>query len=106
MQAPTLVRLPPGVIFSDDGGLSGQIDYDPHRESQYDVDFVAVSTNQWNDESIGLIRLEIHFKVNDNQPPSNFDKLALKNNRTMPVLQHLNYLRVLIRLGILGNNVN
>ena len=81
MQAPTLVRLPPGVIFSDDGSLSGQIDFDPHRDSQYDVDFVAVSTNQWNDESTGLIRLEIHFTVNDNQPPSNFDKLAFEKQQ-------------------------
>jgi len=81
MQAPTLVRLPPGVIFSDDGSLSGQIDYDPHRDSHYDVNFVAVSTDGWNDESIGLVRLEIHFTVNDNQSPNNFDKAAFEKNQ-------------------------
>ena len=45
MQAPTLVRLPPGVIFSDDGGLAGEIAYDPHRDSEYDVNFVQVRIN-------------------------------------------------------------
>ena len=81
MQAPTLVRLPPGVIFSDDGSLTGKISYDPHRDSQYDVDFVAVSTNQWNDESTGIIRLEIRFTVNDNEPPSSFDKPAFEQQQ-------------------------
>ena len=73
MQAPTLARLPPGIIFSDDGHLSGEVRYDPHRGARYEVDFVAVSTNQWNDESVGLIRLEIHFTVDANQAPSEFD---------------------------------
>ena len=73
MQAPTLARLPPGIIFSDDGHLSGEVRYDPHRGARYEVDFVAVSTNQWNDESVGLIRLEIHFTVDANQAPSDFD---------------------------------
>ena len=81
LQAPTLVRLPPGVIFSDDGNLTGQIRYDPHRDSQYDLDFVAVSTNQWNDESTGIIRLEIRFTINDNEPPSSFDKSAFEQQQ-------------------------
>lgn len=81
MQAPTLVRLPPGIIFSDDGGLAGEIAYDPNRDSEYDVNFVAASSYQWNDESIGLIRLEIHFTVNDNKPPNNFDELAFEKRQ-------------------------
>ena len=31
LQAPTLARLPPGLTFSDDGGLTGAVRYDPHR---------------------------------------------------------------------------
>ena len=76
MQAPTLARLPPGIIFSDDGTLSGEVRYDPHRGARYDVDFVAVSTSEWNDDSVGLIRLEIHFTVDANQAPSDFDSTA------------------------------
>ena len=37
LQAPTLARLPPGVIFSDDGTLSGIVRFDPYREMNYDV---------------------------------------------------------------------
>ena len=51
LQAPTLARLPPGVIFSDDGTLSGKVRFDPYREMNYDVDFVAVSTAKWDDLS-------------------------------------------------------
>ena len=80
MQAPTLVRLPPGVVFSDDGALAGEIRYDPHRNANYDVNFVAVSTADWNDNSVGLIRLEIRFTVEGNQPPSNFDVLAFQKD--------------------------
>ena len=76
MQAPTLARLPPGIIFSDDGTLSGEVRYDPHRGARYEVDFVAVSTSEWNDDSVGLIRLEIHFTVDANQAPSDFDSAA------------------------------
>ena len=31
MQAPTLVRLPPGIHFFDDGSLEGKIQFDPYR---------------------------------------------------------------------------
>ena len=81
MQAPTLARLPPGIIFSDDGTLAGQLRYDPHRSTSYEVDFVAVSTATWNDDSVGLIRLEINFDVEGNQPPNDFDVEAFVNNQ-------------------------
>lgn len=54
MQCPTLVRLPPGVTFSDDGVVSGRVRFDPHRDAEYRVEFVAVSTADWDDTSIGL----------------------------------------------------
>ena len=73
LQCPTLVRLPPGIRFSDDGSLSGQIQFDPHRDTTYHVQFVAVSTSAWNDETIGLVRLEATFTVTDNTPPPTFD---------------------------------
>ena len=73
MQAPTLPRLPPGIVFSDDATLAGEVRYDPHRSSSYNVDFVAVSTVGWADDSIGLVRLEIRFKVEGNEPPEYFD---------------------------------
>ncbi|MEL7267527.1 MAG: hypothetical protein AAFP69_22330, partial [Planctomycetota bacterium] len=73
MQSPTLVRLPPGVVFSDDGTLEGKVSFDPHREVTYRVDFVAVSTADWNDPTVGLVRLEITFVVEENRPPSGFD---------------------------------
>ena len=76
MQAPTLVRLPPGILFSDDGVLTGEVRYDPHRDTHYEVDFVAVSTAAWDDDSVGLIRLEIDFTVEGNQPPNDFDNSA------------------------------
>jgi len=82
MQAPTLVRLPPGIQFSDEGTLSGKVRYDPYRDSNYEVEFVAVSTEQWSDESVGLVRLEIHFTVEDNQPPSNFDVAKFQNSQS------------------------
>ena len=78
MQAPTLVVLPPGILFSDDGSLAGEIHYDPQRGEQYPVHFVAVSTSDWNDDSVGLIRLEIRFKIEGNKPPSNFDVSAFQ----------------------------
>ena len=31
-QCPTLVRLPPGLHFSDEGTLSGQVQFDPSRD--------------------------------------------------------------------------
>ena len=82
MQAPTLARLPPGVTFSDDGSLAGEIRYDPHRGLNYDVCFVAVSTVDWNDSSIGLIRLEIRFNVEANQPPSSFEILDFEKGES------------------------
>ena len=72
-QCPTLVRLPPGVRFSDDGTLSGEIQFDPYRASSYQVHFVAVSTADWSDHQVGLVRLEISFLVEDNEPPNDFD---------------------------------
>ncbi len=73
MQSPTLMRLPPGVLFTDDGRLAGQVQFDPHREATYEVDFVAVSTADWEDPAVGLVRLEITFVVEGNHPPSGFD---------------------------------
>ena len=76
MQCPTLVRLPPGLRFTDDGALSGVVRFDPHREAAYNVDFVAVSTADWEDPAIGIVRLEISFSVEGNAPPKGFDKAA------------------------------
>lgn len=73
MQAPTLVRLPPGVRFSDEGTLAGVVRFDPHRGATYRVEFVAVSTAAWDDPAVGLVRLEVTFVVAGNQPPAGFD---------------------------------
>ncbi|MEM8610210.1 MAG: hypothetical protein AAGF92_24185 [Myxococcota bacterium] len=72
MQCPTLVRLPPGVRFSDDGELSGEVRFDPHREAAYRVEFVAVSTANWDDAAVGIVRLETTFIVEGNEPPDGF----------------------------------
>ncbi|MEM9193024.1 MAG: hypothetical protein AAGF12_27870, partial [Myxococcota bacterium] len=73
MQCPTLVRLPPGVRFSDDGALAGEVRFDPHRDAAYRVEFVAVSTADWDDAAVGIVRLEITFVVEGNEPPNGFD---------------------------------
>ncbi|MFN3199566.1 MAG: hypothetical protein ACE366_14265 [Bradymonadia bacterium] len=73
MQCPTLVRLPPGVRFSDDGALNGKVQFDPHREATYTVEFVAVSTADWDDPAVGLVRLEITLVVEGNEVPAGFD---------------------------------
>lgn len=73
MQCPTLVRLPPGVRFSDDGGLAGEVRFDPHRDATYEVEFVAVSTVDWDNPEIGIVRLEITCVVAGNEPPRGFD---------------------------------
>jgi hypothetical protein len=73
LQAPTLVRLPPGVRFSDDGSLVGDVRFDPHRGATYRVGFVAVSTADWDDPEVGIVRLEITFVVEGNEPPVGFD---------------------------------
>ena len=73
MQCPTLVRLPPGVRFSDDGALAGEVRFDPHRDATYRVEFVAVSTADWDDDAVGIVRLEITFVVEGNEPPDGFD---------------------------------
>ena len=83
MQAPTLPRLPPGILFTDDGSLTGQIGYDPHRSSTYTVQFVAVSTAAWDDDSVGIVRLEINFTVTDNNPPSDFDVKEFEDNQKL-----------------------
>ena len=80
-QAPTLVRLPPGLEFSDDGILSGKVAFDPHRESTYTVEFVAVSAADWRDPAIGLVRLEVRFVVDGNAPPSGFDRPAFEREQ-------------------------
>lgn len=72
-QCPTLVRLPPGVNFFDDGSLTGVINFDPYREKEYRVEFVAVSTKEWNNNSIGIIRLEVSFNVVGNEPTKEFN---------------------------------
>ena len=76
MQCPTLVRLPPGVRFSDDGSLSGEVRFDPYRNAAYGVEFVAVSTVEWNNPAVGIVRLEITFDVAGNAPPDGFDARA------------------------------
>jgi len=68
LQAPMLVRLPPGVLFSDDGSLQGKVVFDPHRPSTYSVKFVAVSTADW--KNTGVVRLEINFQVKGNEIPA------------------------------------
>ncbi|MEM6989539.1 MAG: hypothetical protein AAF721_03550 [Myxococcota bacterium] len=73
MQCPTLARLPPGVRFSDDGALAGEVRFDPHRDAAYRVEFVAVSTADWDDPAVGIVRLEITFVVVGNEPPGSFD---------------------------------
>ncbi len=73
LQCPTLVRLPPGVRFSDDGSLAGEVRFDPHRDATYAVEFVAVSTVDWDDAEVGVVRLEIAFVVEGNEPPAGFD---------------------------------
>ena len=82
LQAPTLVRLPPGITFSDEGYLSGNVRYDPHRKYDYEVNFVAVSTTDWNDDSVGIVRLEIKFEVEGNRPPAGFDTRAFKKKQS------------------------
>lgn len=76
MQCPTLVRLPPGVRFTDDGGLAGEVRFDPHRGAAYRVEFVAVSTAEWDNPAVGVVRLEITFAVEGNEPPETFDEGA------------------------------
>jgi hypothetical protein len=76
MQCPTLVRLPPGLRFTDDGALAGEVRFDPHRDTVYGVEFVAVSTVAWDDPAVGIVRLEITFVVDGNEPPDEFDKGA------------------------------
>ncbi|MEC7518605.1 MAG: hypothetical protein VYE22_02005 [Myxococcota bacterium] len=73
MQAPTLVRLPPGVRFFDDGSLAGEVRFDPHRAARYQVELVAASTAEWDDAAVGIVRLEITFVVEGNEPPDDFD---------------------------------
>ena len=74
MQAPMLVRLPPGLTFSDEGGLGGEVRFDPYREDTYEVNFVAVSTEAWQNTDVGLVRLELRFTVEGNTPPEGFDR--------------------------------
>lgn len=81
MQAPTLVRLPPGVRFSDDGALTGEVRFDPHRGPTYRVDFVAVSTADWDDPEVGIVRLEVTFVVVGNAPPPGFDVGAFQREQ-------------------------
>jgi hypothetical protein len=76
MQCPTLVRLPPGLRFTDDGALAGAVSFDPHRDATYRVEFVAVSTAAWDDPAVGIVRLEITLVVEGNEPPDEFDKGA------------------------------
>lgn len=77
-QCPTLPRLPPGLTFSDDGSLSGTVHFDPHRPASYKVEFVAVSTAEWNIAEVGIVRLEITFVVEANVAPPSFDRQAFE----------------------------
>ena len=76
LQAPMLARLPPGLSFSDEGHLSGEVAYDPGKPATYEVNFVAVSTADWADEAIGVVRLEMVFTVEGNEAPSDGDAAA------------------------------
>jgi hypothetical protein len=78
MQCPMLVRLPPGIHFTDEGTLTGEVRFDPHRDPVYRVEFVAVSTADWEDPAVGLVRLEITFVVEGNGPPEAFDREAFE----------------------------
>ena len=73
MQCPTMMRLPPGIKFSDEGTLNGVVLFDPYRTEKYTVKFVAISTVDWQDEDIGIVRLEISFEVEGNMPTIDFD---------------------------------
>ena len=73
MQCPTLMRLPPGVKFSDEGTLNGEVLFDPYRTEKYTGKFVAISTADWQNEEVGIVRLEVTFEVEDNVPPIDFD---------------------------------
>lgn len=109
MQCPTLVRLPPGVRFSDDGSLTGQVQFDPHRAAAYQVVFVAVSTSDWENAEVGIVRLEIRLLVEGNEPPAGFDLGAFKReqdqarNRANHTLRNLSNAWQLWELGELGN---
>ncbi|MEM9411603.1 MAG: hypothetical protein AAGA30_10845 [Planctomycetota bacterium] len=81
MQCPTLVRLPPGVHFHDDGSLTGTIEFDPQRDANYEVEFVAVSADQWDDTATGIVRLEINMKVEGNEPPFEFDLVGFEKQQ-------------------------
>ncbi|MEM6532549.1 MAG: hypothetical protein AAF654_07990 [Myxococcota bacterium] len=81
LQCPTLARLPPGVRVSDDGLLTGEVRFDPHRADSYKVDFVAVSTAAWDNPAVGITRLEICFVVEGNQPPNGFDVEAFQQDQ-------------------------
>ena len=37
------------------------------------VNFVAISTADWQNEEVGIVRLEVTFEVEDNVPPIDFD---------------------------------
>jgi len=76
LQCPTMVRLPPGVRFSDDATLGGEVCFDPHRAAEYRVEFVAVSTVGWEGSGVGIVRLEIAFSVVGNEAPSGFARSA------------------------------
>ncbi|MEM1067507.1 MAG: hypothetical protein AAGI63_01335 [Planctomycetota bacterium] len=110
MQCPTLARLPPGVHFRDNGRLSGEVRFDPHRDATYNVDFVAVSTINWDDPAVGLIRLEVTFVVEGNEPPSEFDVGAFRQeqesvkNLANRIYQRLGEAWELWELGQLDNH--
>ena len=97
MQNPTLVRLPPGIIFSDDASLSGKVHFDPHRESEYSVGFVAVSTIDWNNHDVGILRIEINFEIEGNNPGKNFDIKSFEKTQTKARSQAVNLLKKLNR---------
>ena len=51
-----------------------EVRFDLHRDETYKVEFVAVSTAAWQDNSVGLVRLKITFVVEGNVPPPGFDE--------------------------------
>ena len=110
LQSPTLARLPPGIAFSDKGTLSGVIRFDPHRNQSYRVEFVAVSTVGWDEPDVGLIRIEVSFMVEGNNPPDDFDTDAFSQEQQRASTAANNIIQNLITVwnqweqGTLGNH--
>lgn len=77
LQCASFPSLPPGLHFADDGSLSGVISHDRSIERpEYDVQFFAVSTAQW--QSGRVARLLVRFRVTGNNVASKSEGSAVK----------------------------